>query len=113
MVHAPAGHLHDDLLDWPDYIRRAMVLRIDAVGRAHRARLVDLGGIGVDGDEPPGLRLHPALDHRHPLPAESEQRDTLAELPLARVVDGAYTGRDCTPNTRQIRRRAPKEGSVW
>src|SRR3546814_4524251 len=80
MVHAPAGHLHDDLLDRPDSIRRAMVLRIDAVGRAHRARLVELGGIGVDGDDPPGLRLHRALDHRQPQRRSEEHTSELQSL---------------------------------
>src|SRR3546814_3577220 len=37
VVHAPAGHLDDHLLDRP-----VMVLRVDAVGRAHRARQVEL-----------------------------------------------------------------------
>src|SRR3546814_11895250 len=94
MVHAPAGHLHDDLLDRPDSIRRAMVLRIDAVGRAHRARLAELGGIGVDGDDPPGPRLHRALDHRQPQRAAAAHRDAVAGLPLPGVAAGHDPGAD-------------------
>src|SRR3546814_19825320 len=56
VVHAPAGHLHDHMLDRPDSIGRAMVIRVDALVRAHRARLVEIGRGCVDGDEPPGLR---------------------------------------------------------
>src|SRR3546814_340542 len=105
MVPAPAGQLHDDLLDRPDSIRRAMVLRIDAVGRAHRARLVELGGIGVDGDDPPGLRLHRALDHRQPQRAEAEHRDAVAGLHLRGVVDGTDAGSDAAAEQADLLRR--------
>src|SRR5690606_20349500 len=49
VVHAPAGHLHDHLLDRP-----VVVLRVDAFGRAHLLREFELGRIGVDGDDAAG-----------------------------------------------------------
>src|SRR3546814_10795798 len=100
MVHAPAGHLHDDLLD-----RLVMVLRIDAVGRAHRARLVELGRVGIDGDDAPGLRLHRALDHRQAQRAEAEHRDTVAGLYLRRVVHGPDAGGNAAAEQADLLRR--------
>src|SRR3546814_11170743 len=88
MVHAPAGHLHDDLLD-----RLVMVLRIDAVGRAHRARLVELGRVGIDGDDAPGLRLPRALAHRQAQRAEADPRDTVNGLNLRRGEIGSTSWR--------------------
>src|SRR5690606_15254732 len=50
VVHAPAGHADDDLLD-----RFGVVLRVDAIGGAHLARERELVGVGVDGDDAAGL----------------------------------------------------------
>src|SRR5690606_36473681 len=56
VVHAPAGHLDDHLLDGP-----VMVPGVDAVGGAHFGRQPELVGIGVDGDDAPGPGLLRAL----------------------------------------------------
>src|SRR5690606_18177786 len=75
VVHAPAGHLDDDLLD-----RLVMVLRVDAVGGAHLPRQLELGGVDVDGDDAAGLRLLRALDHRQADRAEPEHGHRVALL---------------------------------
>src|SRR5690606_13203725 len=73
VVHAPAGHLHDHLLDGP-----VVVPGVDAVGGAHFGRQPELVGIGVDGDDAPGLRLLRALGHRKTDRTEAEHRDRTA-----------------------------------
>src|SRR5690606_31391778 len=89
MVDAPAGHLDDDLLHW-----RLVLARIDAVGGAELARQVELGRVGVDGDDASGLRLARALDHRQTDAAEAEHRHRVAFLHLRRIVHGADAGGD-------------------
>src|SRR5690606_23443024 len=70
VVHAPAGHLHDHLLDGA-----LMVLRVDAVGGAHLGRQPELVWVGVDGDDAPGPGLLRALDHGKADRTEAEHRD--------------------------------------
>src|SRR5690606_8234128 len=84
VVHAPAGHLHDHLLDRP-----VVVLRVDAFGRAHLLREFELGRIGVDGDDAAGPGLLRTLDHGKTNGAEAEHGHRIALLHLRGVVDRA------------------------
>src|SRR5690606_22070307 len=77
VVHAPARHLDDDLLD-----RLVVILGIDAVGGAEGARQIELARIGVDGNDAPGLGQLGALDHGQTDAAQTEHRDAVAFLHL-------------------------------
>src|SRR5690606_5967427 len=99
VVHAPAGHLDDHLLD-----RLVVVLRVDALGRAHLRRQRELGRVGVDRDDPASLRLLRALGHRQADRAEAEHRDAVALLRLRGVVLGADAGGDAAAGQAHVPR---------
>ncbi len=87
VVHAPGRHVDDDLLDG-----LVVVLGVDAVGGAKGAGQVELGGVGVDGDDAPRLGQLGALDHRQPDAAQAEYGHAVALLHLSGVLDGAKAG---------------------
>ena len=66
MIDAPARHLDQHLLDG-----LVMVLGVDALGRTELACQLELGWIGVDGDDAPRLRLARTLNRREADAAEA------------------------------------------
>ena len=87
MVHAPAGHLDDHLLD-----RLVVVLRIDAVGGAHLRASSNLPGLVSMAMMRPAFACARALDHRQADAAEAEHRDAVARLHLRGVLHRAEAG---------------------
>src|SRR5690606_14805106 len=87
VVHAPASHPDDHLLD-----RLVVVLRVDAVGGAEVARELELGRVGVDGDDAAGPGLAGTLDHCQADAAQAEHGHAVAGLHLGGVVHRADAG---------------------
>src|SRR5688572_4040714 len=101
-VDAAIGEFDDHVLD-----RFVVILRVDAVGRAHAAREFELARIGIDREDAPRLRLHRALDHRKANTAETEHGDAVARLHFRGVVHGANPGGDtATEQAHFFQRRA-------
>src|SRR5690606_16723595 len=94
-----AGHLHDHLLD-----RLVMIVRVDAVGGAELPGQLELGRVGVDGDDAPGLGLARALDHRKTNPAQAEHGHAVAFGHLGGVVHRADAGSDAAAEQADLLR---------
>ena len=89
MIDAPARHLDQHLLDG-----LVMVLGVDALGCTELACQLELGRIGVDGDDATRLRLARTLNRREADAAEAEHGDRVSGLDLGGIVDCADAGRD-------------------
>src|SRR5690606_14080705 len=87
VVHAPARHADDDLLDG-----FGVVLGVDTVGGAEDFRQRELVGIGVHGDDAPRPRLARALHHGQADAAQAEDGHGIAGLDLGGVAHGPDAG---------------------
>src|SRR5690606_6783586 len=89
VVDSAVRHVDDDLLN-----RLVVVLRIDEVRGAERARHLLLGGVDVDRDDASGFRHDGTLDAAQAHAAQTENRNRRAGLHLRGVDDGADARRD-------------------
>ena len=88
-IHPAVGQFDNHILN-----RLIVVVRVDKVGCAHLFCQGELIRVGIDRQNPSGLRLHRALDHRETNAAQTKDRDAIPGLDLRRVVHCADTGGD-------------------
>src|SRR5690606_23948360 len=83
MIHTPAGHLHDHLLDG-----LIEILRVNAFGSAKLFGQGELRRIRVDADDTTGLRLLRTLHHGQTNTAKTEHGHRVTFLHLGGVLHG-------------------------
>ena len=81
MVHAPFGHVNDDLLN-----RLVVVIRVDTIGRPKLTSQGKLIRIGINGNDTPCIGLFCPLNDCKPNTAQAKYRHAIACLYLGGIM---------------------------